>query len=384
MSCLARFLRMMAPSGPRLRYGVFLFLVVAASNVAVAEGEVWVYHAHWMGDVWRQYDLGKFRRVLFFAVTSDADGHLTHHGWPDEWGDLRREARDRQVPIDPVVSIIGQEEFKAIFGRPAARQRLLSELASLMEASPESGVHLDVEVFDLVQPQELAGFHAFLAQLRQAMNGPRRRMLTAFVPLSAGLYRPEDLALLDGVVAQGYDLHWMQSDKAGPVAALDDESGSVAWRQAAALLEMSGVAREHIYFASPLYGYEWPTVSGDARAATRGLGHPITFAPVPIERLTQVRTNALMRSLQFGVQRDKATAAPWYAFRDADGWWQGWFDDPLSLAPRLDFVRRGGFGGVAFFVLGYDGGALVESALSVFSAAPKDEAAPTASPATNP
>jgi hypothetical protein len=61
-----------------------------------------------------------------------------------------------------------------------------------------------------------------------------------------------------------------------------------------------------------------------------------------------------------------ASGSPWYAFRDRDGWRQGWFDDAVSLAPRLDFVRKGGYRGVAVFVLGYDNGELLGSIRAAF------------------
>ena len=61
-------------------------------------------------------------------------------------------------------------------------------------------------------------------------------------------------------------------------------------------------------------------------------------------------------------------------FDDGSGWRQGWFDDAASLQPRLDFVRAGGFRGVALFVLGYDGGMLLESIQSRF----RERSAPAA------
>src|SRR5262249_50057653 len=133
------------------------------------------------------------------------------------------------------------------------------------------------------------------------------------------------------------------------------------WRFAAQALTRAGVPAARILFSTPLYGYEWPTVSGEARAATRGEAEIITYAPVPASVLPDIQVSALARMLEHGVQRDAVTGAPWYAFLDRDGWRQGWFDDAASLGPRLDFVRQGDYRGVALFVLGYDAGALLEA-----------------------
>ena len=89
----------------------------------------------------------------------------------------------------------------------------------------------------------------------------------------------------------------------------------------------------------------------------------LNFSP---DLLPEMAGSALLRALEHGWQRDAATQTPWYQFRARDGFWQGWFDDPVSLRRRLDYLARGRFGGVAFFVLGYDGGVLVRVAREAF------------------
>ena len=326
--------------------------------------DVWAYHAYWMGDAWRVYDLAAFRRVLFFDLVVAPDGGIENrHGWPEQWTQLRRRADDARVPVDPVVSVFGKATFSALFSNPQARARFAAELVAL--ARDAGGVHLDVEVFESVGEAELGGFRSFLAELRAALDAPPRKVLTAFVTAGGDFYGVKELGLLDAVVVQGYDVHWRDGPNAGPVALLQAESRA-AWRTAGEALGRQGVPPRKIIFSTPLYGYEWPTVSGEPRAATRGGGTVITYAPVPSSLLPDIRANALTRSAEHGLRREAGTRAPWYAFRDAEGWRQGWFDDPASLGPRLEFVRDGNYRGVALFVLGYDGGALLEAIQSSF------------------
>jgi spore germination protein YaaH len=339
--------------------------------------EIWAYHAYWMGDAWRVYDLAAFRRILFFDLVAGADGSLgERHGWPGQWDDLRRRAAEARVPVDPVVSVIGKSAFSAIFASRDARARLAGEIVAL--ARDSGGVHLDIEVFEPVRFEELRAFREFLAQLRAALDAPPRKVLTAFVATASGLYAAEELRHLDAVVVQGYDVHWREGPNAGPVAALDAGSPA-AWRPAAETLVRQGVPPARIVFSTPLYGYEWPTVSAEARAATRGPGSIVTYAPLPPSLLPDLRVSALARAADHGLRREAASGTPWYAFNDGGGWRQGWFDDAASLKPRLDFVRAGGYRGVALFVLGYDGGMLLESIQSRFR-----EAAPRASASSRP
>lgn len=342
---------------------VLIFFVLLGFCILARGQEIIAYHAYWMGDVWRQYDLGKFRRILFFDLAVDPSGRLTQkNGWPEKWMDLRQQALVRGVPVDPVVTVLGREVFSAVFGSADARALFLSECVALARES--GGLHLDVEVFEPVEAAHLEAFRIFLADLRRSLDTPPRRFLSAFIPSAGDLYSPKELAYLDEVVAQGYDVHWAEAPTAGPVALLRGESAA-AWETAAGKLLRGGVAPEKLFFSTPLYGYEWPVVSDEPRAASRGPARIVTYAPVGADLLPDIRLNALTRVAVHGLRREPGSETPWYVLRDSDGWWQGWYDDAISLRKRLVFVREGGFGGVAFFVLGYDGGALLEVARDV-------------------
>ena len=322
--------------------------------------EIWAYHAHWMGDAWRGHDLAAFDRVLLFDLVAGTDGRISkRNGWPERWQALRAKAGEAGISVDPVVSILGKPAFDAIFANPAASTRLAAEIAALARSA--DGIHLDVEVFEPIDDAHRERFRDFIAAVRRDLHG---KLLSAFVPIKGDLYGPAELAMLDVVVAQGYDVHWQNAPNAGPVSLLGDIEGS--WQAMARMLAAAGVPSRKILFSTPSYGYEWPTVSDLPGAKTRGPGEIITYAPVPASVLPDLRIDALTRASKHGLRRDAASGAPYYAFRDADGWKQGWFDDPVSLGPRLEFVRGGRYRGVALFVLGYDGGTLVQAVQSAF------------------
>jgi hypothetical protein len=329
--------------------------------------EIWAYVAHWMGDSWRVHDLRAFHRLIFFDIEAGTDGRIKdRHGWPERWEEFRSRARAARVPLDPAITVIGTPAFSALFGNPEARTRLVTEIARLSRHS--SGVHLDVEVFETMpSAREVQGFRQFVADLRKALDATPRKILTAFVPVAGDLYGPKEIAMLDTIVAQGYDVHWREAPNSGPVALLDGSLAG-AWVQTSQKLAALGAAPRKILFSTPLYGYEWPTVSAEPRAKTRAPGAIITYAPTPSALLPDLRVSALARAAEHGLRREPGSGAPWYAFRDRDGWRQGWFDDPVSLAPRLRFVTNGDYRGVALFVLGYDGGALLDTVQAHFKA----------------
>jgi len=326
--------------------------------------EIWGYHAYWMGEAWRSHDLRTFQRLLFMDLPIGKNGRVQDtRGWPDQWATFRARARASNVQLDPAFTILTPDVFTAVFSSPAARRRLVADIVFLARFS--RGVHLDIEVYEDVPPVAVEGYRTFLAELRKALDTKPRKILTAFVPAGSAVNGEAELALFDAIIAQGYDVHWKLSSNSGPVATLDGES-QATWRTAASLLAEKKVPPNKVLFSTPFYGYEWPTVSGEPRAATRGEAAIITYAPVSAAVLPDIRTNALSRTRQHGLRRDMASGSPWYAFRDRDGWRQGWFDDHVSLAPRLEFVRKGGYRGVAVFVLGYDNGELLGTIRSTF------------------
>ena len=325
--------------------------------------QAWAYHAYWMKDTWRAYDLRDFGRILFFDLVAGKDGRIEkRNGWPEAWSDLRTAAREARLAVDPVVSVLDNETFVSIFASPDHRERLLEEVARV--ARDSSGMHLDIEVFEPVDEAILAEFRIFLARLRARLDAPPRKTLTAFVTTANLLYGQRELALLDAVVAQGYDAHWKDAPSTGPVALLEGNA-AVAWKNTATALLQRGVPARRIVFSTPLYGYEWPTLSPLPGASTTGPGEIVTYARVPFLE-PDIRFAAVDRAARYGLRRDAPSSAPWYAFNDGRGWRQGWFDDEVSLAPRLDFVAGGDFLGVALWILGYDDGAMFATIRSRF------------------
>jgi spore germination protein YaaH len=117
------------------------------------------------------------------------------------------------------------------------------------------------------------------------------------------------------------------------------------------------VPRTKVLFSIPYYGYEWQVSSGNQGASTIGPGITVSYAPVHADLLPDIRVSVLERVSLYGVKRDPESGSPYYVYRTAQGhWYQGWFEDNISLAAKLDFIKREKLCGVAAFPLGYDAG----------------------------
>jgi spore germination protein YaaH len=319
------------------------------------------YHPYWAGDAWESYPTDALDELLFFELEAGADGTLVdRHGWPQEWHTMIAAALADGVQVVPTVSMHDADAFEALFQDEAGMRRLIDSIVGLLEAtSGLAGIHLDFEVFRGVDLGARDGYTAFVARLAERVEAVDSRLsLSAFALAfdDDDVYNERALAALtDYLVVQGYDYHSAGNATAGPVAGLAGW-GRLNWQTVIDRFEAFGVPPRKIVMAVPLYGYEWPVVSDEPGAETRGRGLAIPYT-APAGVLPDV-PRARARAERHGALRDPTSGAPYYSFRDETGWYQGWFDDRESLRAKYDFVRARGLGGVAIFPLAYGDEAL--------------------------
>ncbi|MBI5720452.1 MAG: hypothetical protein HZC37_22475 [Burkholderiales bacterium] len=320
---------------------------------------VWGYYPWWLGDQWRALELRPYDGLRFFAIDIDDEGQLAQsNGWPQQWEHLREATRARRLPLEVTVTMFSAPRFERVFTDPGRRGRLLAELLRL--AAQASGIHLDIEIFDPVSGAAVIGYREFCAQLRAGLGGRGPVVaLSAFGVMGAAvdLYDAATLAQLDHIVVQGYDSHHRTSARAGPVAPLRGPF-AITWESALAHYVRLGAPRHKIVFGVPFFGYEWPAESAGVGARALGPAREISYAQLDANRLPGIRIGAREEAARHGLRRDAASGSPYYAYQEPKGGWrQGWFEDEVSLAAKLEFVQQQGLAGIAVFPVGYDDGA---------------------------
>ena len=122
-----------------------------------------------------------------------------------------------------------------------------------------------------------------------------------------------------------------------------------------------GVSPERLFMTFPLYGYEWLVKDNKVRSATQKTGSTTTFARLAKDQLPEIQTSATERVNQYGAHHDPVSGSSYYQFKNEAGQWvEGWFEDWWSLGKKMDFLTQEKLGGVAFFLIGYDQGELLE------------------------
>jgi spore germination protein YaaH len=318
------------------------------------------YLPWWMAPAWETMPLARLDRVALFDFPIARDGSGDSRDW-------NARAPRSPVPIEAVVTLFGHDRFNALFGDVSARERLLARALALIEPPLVAGLHLDFEGFSQAQAAAITGFRDWL----QWLDEGRRRLgktLSAFFPATDSFapYDREAARRIDYWVVQLYDAHWDDSTVSGALLTRRKESHAAVPR-ALARLSALGVPRAAILLSVPLYGWEWPCVSGEPGAATRGRGRLLSYAQTPQELMPNDRLAATVLAREHGLRRDDE-GTPYYAYRDGKQWRQGWFEDLASLTRKLAPERAQGYAGLAFFPLGYDQGEIVEGMLRWWAA----------------
>jgi hypothetical protein len=358
LSCYAEEVTRSTDRVRRLLFPLLLLLGLLAScdRQPHAVTQLWAYYPWWMRDSWCEQGLGRYNRLVFFEVGIASSGTLgLSKSGMDSFMALRAKTTREGLPLDVALTLFDVRQFETLFADPARRQRLLTDTQSWLKRT--DGIHLDVEIFETVSDEAQAGFRDFVRTLKQAFNNaPTPKTLSAFYTLGgkASLYDKDTLALLDYVVVQGYDAHWPQGPRAGPVAPVRGDY-AVTWEKGLNEVLKRGVPRDRIIFATPFFGYEWPTENDRPLSATRGHGIEISQANVKSKFLPDIRVSAEARLERYPPRRDRASGSPYYAFQDDQGGWrQGWFEDEVTYKKKFNFVRRERLAGIAAFAFGYD------------------------------
>lgn len=322
------------------------------------------YIGWWLPQSWKSVPIQALDRLFFFELKVDATGTVSErHGWPEQWGELQDAATRHQVPLDLTLTLFDSDTFNQLFSSVQAMQKLLAECTELAQPQFVSGLHMDFELYGGASAQAIGNYRTFLSKLSEHLRrlSPGRN-LSVFLPPQTdnALYDAPTLNLMDFVVSQSYDAHYVGSKTAGPVAPLDGPD-ALTWKTAAAQAIALGVSRDRLFLTFPLYGYEWFVKGNKLRSATQSPGKTTTFSAISEEILPNIQVNVTQRVRLYGAFHDPASGSSYYQFKDEQGQWvEGWFEDWWSLGRKIDFLKTERLGGVAFFLLSYDRGELLD------------------------
>lgn len=351
----------------RARWWLLVGALSLAGSSAWALG-LNAYHAWWMGDVWRDSPLGELDRIYLFEWRVQVDAQVSDRlGWPQRWRGLRAATRAQGVALDVTLTLLDTPTLERLFSRADTRDQLLQTCLATLADPDFDGLQLDFEVTATPSERTQRAFRDWLAELdtqrRQRHPG---KALSAFWQWthSPNLYDTAALARLDQVVVQGYDAHHPGAANAGPLAPLRG-TDTLTWFKALDAVRATGLPGERFVFSYPFFGYEWQVGTPPPRGRSLQPARTTTWAEVDALLLPELRVHVTGRVAAWGSQVEARSGSSYYAqFNGNNTWTEGWFESADSLIERTQWLTQQGQGGLAFFVLGYDNGALLGRAIT--------------------
>jgi len=305
-------------------------------------------------------------KLIFMDLQIQADGRVVNqYGWPKNWTELRVAAALNGVPFEVALTQFKTSDFNTLFRSEENIRKFQNELLRHASDVFVTGIHMDVELFESIDPAAVVRYRQFLVSIKrqlQSLSPPRTLSGFFFSGAGSTLYDADVLQVFDQIVVQGYDVHWLGGSSAGPVAPLmGPDRGN--WNDGLSAIQALSVPTEKLVFGFPAYGYEWPVNPCLPRGARIGNGRITTYAQITLPGAPSIEFNAMDRVSKYGMHRDLETGSAYYQFgKQDDNCTVGWFEDKESLERKLDWLVEQKLGGLAVFPLGYDNGHLVQLA----------------------
>ena len=303
--------------------------------------EIFGYHPYWMGTAWTNYNFDLISTLAYFSVEASATGGLTNlHGWPVV--DLINEAHSHGTKVVLCVTLFNTNDLITLLSNPEYRQNLIANLLYQVQAGNADGVNVDFESFPPSQKENMVTFISDLTQsFHQNIPGSEVTIAMPAVDWNNAWDYNALASISDGLFIMGYGYHWSGSSNSGPNSPLTGPGYTITWT-VIDYLNKTNFQSEKLILGCPYYGIIWPTESNNAGALTRGNGESQFFS--------EMEGNAL----SFGKLWQQSSQTPWYNYNNS-GWFQGWYDDSLSLSLKYDFSIFNNLKGIGIWALGYDG-----------------------------
>lgn len=327
--------------------------------------EVMGFLPSWMVGKTRLYG-EEVDRLVFLGVDLNEEGELvwdyqSNRIYSENYKIIREEVARKGGK-----NIIGIKQFDddlihKILSNEEVRSKAIEEIANLVKEEDFGGVNIDFEFQG--DPLAILGeeMGLFLDELAEAEVGEVSIDVFANTIIKGG---GEDLQIfmskVDKVVVMAYDFHRPGVDYVGPVAPLGSKIGERNISEVGEKVIFSGLDKNKVIMAYPLYGYEWKTEDESFESKViRGWYQMASFRRV--KELIEdgdykiVEGEEELKEGEMRISWDEVSMSPWLTFVEEGEIRQIYYENWESLRAKMDLVRQYQLGGVGFWALGYEG-----------------------------
>ena len=308
--------------------------------------EVFGYLPYWRYDGYENINYNLVTTIAYFGAEVDELGNLVNlRHWPASG--LVQLAHANGVRVVLTAVLFDSDKLRTLLSASANRQNLITNLVNQVKLAGADGVTIDFEGVPGDQRENLTRFMTDLTNtFHEEISGSYVTIFTPAVDWRNAFDYFTLAEVTDGLIMQGYDYHWSSAPNAGPVAPLTsgDVWGTynVTWTVEDYLLKTQN-NHAKLILSVPFYGIEWPTADGELNSPTTDVGSAMIYSV------------AYSNAQTYGRLWDQHSQTPWYKYQQGNQWFQGWYDDSLSLSLKFDLVNDRDLKGIAVWALTYDG-----------------------------
>jgi spore germination protein YaaH len=306
--------------------------------------------------------------LSYFGLGIDSDGTIitrtaegTHPGYSkldsDQLLQLIEQTRRHGGQFDLTLVQFNPGKIESIINSPQAHQNLINSLESILLAYPVKGINIDIEYNGKASDELRHNFVQLLAKL-DAFLAAKFPQVELSIDMYASassegnmIWDIEQIGrYVDYIVVMAYDFHRRGSTQAGPVAPLF--GGKKLWSSDIhqhLLNYLRLVPKEKILLGVPFYGYEWRTDSRSPQANT----YPDSGSTASYQRVQKILKQR--QQLQVQTAWDDTALCPYLSYVEDGEIFMIYYENPLSLSFKLEYVQQLDLAGIAIWALGYEG-----------------------------
>ncbi|MBN2683029.1 MAG: PKD domain-containing protein [Bacteroidales bacterium] len=309
---------------------------------------VYGWHPYWSNGLEANYDWSGLSHLCYFSYAVDANTGNATSSNSYLSASVIDDALANGVKVHLCVTLFSNHS--TLFNNNTAKQNLISNLISYLNARGATGVNIDFEGVSSSQKDSLTSFMIQLAnQLHTAISGSELTIALPSVNWSGTFDVAAMNPYVDYFVIMGYDYYYSGSTTAGPTGGLYPLTSSWTYCQSRSVNYYlnAGVSHNKLVLGVPYYGREFDTSSPTPPSSVSGSSATKTYVTV--------MNNASGNYSQSSKLWENNSYTPYWSYNDGN-WNQCFVDDDFSLGRRYDLVNQRAIAGIGIWALGYDNG----------------------------
>ena len=303
--------------------------VQAAAPTSLIKWGYYVQQSNSLDSV--RQNLSSLNVLAPYYYNLDANGNV---GGSDQ-AQVTRLAKSLGVKVIPMIkNSPGYDDFHKLLADPNQVKHIIDQIDNLITYNGYDGINIDWEE---VNASDRPLLTSFMGQLYAKLH-PKGKLVTQAVVAKAhdatsgwgGSYDYAALSsYLDMAVVMTYDYSYAGGHD-GPVA-------PISWVQSVMAYATSQFGPGKVLMGMPFYGYDWNLSQG-------GNAHGDTYQGI----LDNVKQN------NGTIGYDDNFQEPFADYTQNNDHHRAWFENPRSIAAKLDMMKRNNLGGYAVWRLGQE------------------------------